>query len=69
MNNWDMDGVILGMLLMEYINRRDGTVRFEPIDEQAAKEYFRMLDDAPSIKNCLYSFPFFQYMLKIIFAH
>lgn len=43
-------------------------MRFEPIDEQAAMEYFRMLDDAPSIKEIISTYPGVENLIHVMTA-
>lgn len=43
-------------------------MRFEPIDEQAAMEYFRMLDDAPSIKEIIGTYPGVENLIHVMTA-
>lgn len=43
-------------------------MRFEPIDEQAAEEYFRMLKDAPSIKEIISTYPGVENLIHVMTA-
>lgn len=43
-------------------------MRFEPIDENAAMEYFRMLDDAPSIKEIISTYPGVENLIHVMTA-
>ena len=43
-------------------------MRFQPIDEQAAMEYFRMLDDAPSIKEITSTYPGVENLIHVMTA-
>lgn len=43
-------------------------MRFQPIDEQAAMEYFRMLDDAPSIKEICSNYPGVENLIHVMTA-